>query len=271
MAQFNVSFAGAGRVAGALCKAMHSSGIVIRQIVSETPARGKKLASKFNASWSSDLIFPDPVDVIIVAVPDHRLPEVLNKIKCPRNTMVAHTAGSYGLDVFPEKTERKGVFYPLQTFSLNRRINFKGLPFFIEAADKKQSDILTALAGMLGARVFITDADHRIMLHLAAVFACNFLNHMLTAGSEIAEKGGFSFDVLEPLIKETISKALKKGPEASQTGPAVRNDRNTIAKHLDLLSFSPDLRKVYQQVTLSIIEHYKNNQEWQTSRRKYQK
>ncbi len=271
MAQFNVSFAGAGRVAWALCKVMHSSGIAIRQIVSETPARGSMLAARYNASWSSGLLFRDPVDIIIVAVPDHRLRAVLNEIKCPRKTLVAHTAGSYGLEVFPERIGRKGVFYPLQTFSEKRRINFSGLPIFIEAPDKKQSEILTALAGILGARVFHTDAEHRKMLHLAAVFACNFLNHMLTAGSEIAEKGGFSFDVLEPLIKETISKALKKGPEASQTGPAVRNDRNTIAKHLDLLSFSPDLRKVYQQVTLSIIEHYKNNQEWQTSRRKYQK
>jgi predicted short-subunit dehydrogenase-like oxidoreductase (DUF2520 family) len=271
MTQYNVSFAGAGRVAGALCRAMHSSGIAIRQIVSETPARGRALAAKYNASWSSNLLFHDPVDVIIVAVPDHRLREVLNEIKCPRNALVAHTAGSYGLDVFPERTERKGVFYPLQTFSEKRRINFKGLPFFIEAPYKEQSDMLAALAGTLGAKVFLADADHRKMLHLAAVFACNFLNHMLTAGSEISERGGFSFDLLHPLIKETISKALKNGPEASQTGPAVRNDRNTIAKHLDLLSFSPDLQKVYQEVTRSIIEHYKNNQEWQTSKRKYQK
>lgn len=271
MTQFNVSFAGAGRVAGALCRVMHSSGIVIRQIVSETPERGKALAAKYDASWSSSLIFRDPVDVIIVAVPDHRLREVLNGIKCPPETLVAHTAGSCGLEVFPERTGRKGVFYPLQTFSEKRRINFRGLPLFIEAPDKKQSEILAALAGMLGAKVFYADAEHRKMLHLAAVFACNFLNHMLTAGGEIAEKGGFSPDILEPLIKETISKALKNGPEASQTGPAVRNDSSTIAKHLDLLSFSPDLRMVYQEVTRSIIEHYKNNQEWQTSRRKYQK
>ena len=115
-------------------------------------------------------------------------------------------------------------------------------------------------AEKLGGRVYTVDADHRKLLHLAAVFACNFVNHMLTAGKEITARAGFSFDVLEPLIKETILKALADGPELSQTGPAVRNDRNTIEKHMDLLSFSPDLQLIYRELTRSIIEHYKNNQ-----------
>ncbi|OFY45310.1 MAG: hypothetical protein A2Z69_02235 [Bacteroidetes bacterium RBG_13_44_24] len=257
MAHYNVSFAGAGRVAGALCMEMHCSGITIRQIVSETAKNGKSLAGKCKASWSSDLVFYEPVDIIIVAVPDHRLTEVLKNIRCPGTARVAHTAGSFGIDMFPETIGHKGVFYPLQTFSRERKISFRDLPFFIEASDMKTSGILKGLAEKLGGKVYTVDAEHRKMLHLAAVYACNFTNHMLTAGKEIALKAGFSFEVLEPLIRETISKALEKGPDNSQTGPAVRNDQNTIGKHLDLLSFSPELQKVYRVVTESIIHHYK--------------
>jgi len=257
MTHYNVSFAGAGRVAGALCKAMHKSGITVRQIVSETPVRGKVLASRYGASWSSEPVFTDPVDIIIVAVPDHRLAGVLNTIKCPGSAVVAHTAGSYGFEVFPERIENRGIFYPLQTFSGNRMINFKKLPFFIEAENEKTSATLKSAAEMLGGKVFYADTGQRRMLHLAAVFTCNFVNHMLTAGKVITMKSGLSFEVMEPLIKETVSKALQNGPELSQTGPALRNDMNTIEKHMELLSFSPDLMKIYSEVTRSIIEYYK--------------
>jgi predicted short-subunit dehydrogenase-like oxidoreductase (DUF2520 family) len=259
MAHYNVSFAGAGRVAGALCREMHFSGINIRQIVSESETNGKPLADSCKALWSSDLIFHDPADVIIVAVPDQRLHQVLNSIKCPGNTLVAHTAGSFGLDLFPEGIKNKGVFYPLQTFSKGRRISFRDLPFFIEASDHQTTGTLRKLAETLGGKVYLVNTEHRRMLHMAAVFVCNFANHMLTAGKEITSRAGLSFEVLEPLIRETISKALEMGPEKSQTGPAVRNDQNTIAKHIDLLSFSPELQEIYKEVTQSIIEHYKKS------------
>jgi predicted short-subunit dehydrogenase-like oxidoreductase (DUF2520 family) len=257
MAQYNVSFAGAGRVAGALCREMHCRGININQIISETGKDGKPLAGECKASWSSDLIFNDPADIIIVAVPDHKLYHVLNTIRCPANTIVAHTAGSFGLDLFPDRIKHKGVFYPLQTFSKGRKISFENLPFFIETSEQLTSVMLRNLAEALGGKVYSVDYEHRKLLHLAAVFACNFTNHMLTAGQEITSKAGFSFDVLEPLIKETISKALENGPDVSQTGPAIRNDQNTIAKHMDLLSFSPELQRIYKEVTQSIIEYYK--------------
>ena len=259
MTQYNVSFAGAGRVAGALCTEMYYSGINIRHIVSETGTFGKSLAESCKASWSPDLVFSDPVDVIIVAVPDHKLEEVLGKIKCPGNALIAHTAGSYGLDLFPGSMKNTGVFYPLQTFSKGRQISFRDLPFFIEASDRQMAGMLKTLAEMLGGKVWFVDAEHRRMLHLAAVFVCNFINHMLTAGKEITSRAGFSFEVLEPLIKETINKALENGPDQSQTGPAIRNDQNTVAKHMDLLSFSPELQKIYREVTKSITEHYKKN------------
>jgi predicted short-subunit dehydrogenase-like oxidoreductase (DUF2520 family) len=252
----NISFAGAGRVAFALCREMYHAGSRIDVIVSETETNGKSLADSCNATWSANLKFPDSTDIIIVAVPDHRLKSVLNKINCRKETLVVHTAGSLGLDIFPSRIDRKGIFYPLQTFTRGRRIVFKDLPFFLESSDKKSSAILSDLAGSIGGKVHFVDTEHRRMLHLAAIFVSNFSNHLLTMGKEVASKAGFTIDVLEPLIKETISKAMNIGPENSQTGPAVRNDQNTIEKHLELLSFSPELQRIYSEMTRSIIKYY---------------
>jgi len=256
MYQNSISFAGAGRVAVALCKELFNAGFKIDVIVSETEASGRSLADFCNALWSADLLFPDSTKVIIVAVPDHRLKNVLDKLKCSTGTLVVHTAGSFGLDVFPEHIRQKGVFYPLQTFSENSKISFPDLPFLLESSDDESSEILKNLTESIHGKVHFVDTEHRRMLHLAAVFACNFTNHMLTLGKAVVLKADFPFEILAPLIKETISKALESGPETSQTGPAVRHDQNTIEKHLELLSFSPGMQRIYNEMTISIIEYY---------------
>jgi len=257
MTRYNVSFAGAGRVAGALCREMYRAGHKIIRIISGTGTKGRQLAGECKAVWSQELIFSDPADIIIIAVPDNKLKEVLAGIRCPGNPVIAHTAGSYGLDVFPSSINRTGVFYPLQTFSMERPVLYRNLPFLLEASDCKTGDILRKLAESLKGEVHFIDTERRKKIHLAAVFVCNFTNHMLAAGKIITDGTGLSFKILEPLIKETVAKALEIGPEASQTGPAVRNDLNTIEKHLDLLSFSPDLQKLYNEVTRSIMKHCK--------------
>ncbi len=259
MVRYNISFVGAGRVAGALAGAMVNAGLNILQIVTETDKNGKKLAETCKASWSTELSFAEKNDVIIVSVPDRRLMEVLKKIKCRKETVVAHTAGSYGLEVFPSCLKHTGVFYPLQTFSKGREAIFENLPFFIEVSDNNTLSVLQNLSGYIGGEVHITDTEHRKLLHLSAVFVCNFTNHMLYAGEKISDKAGFSFKVLEPLLRETISKAMDIGPERSQTGPAMRHDLNTVKKHLKLLSYSPVLRDVYLEVSKSIMSLYEKN------------
>jgi len=252
-----ISFAGSGRVGGALCRELFHTGFRIDLIVSETEANGRVLADSCSASWSSDLLFPDSTDIIIVAVPDHRLKNVLELIRCRPDALITHTAGSFGIDIFPEQIYRKGIFYPLQTFSQGRDVSFKDLPFLLEASDDQSAAILKNLVDSISGKWHFVDTEQRRMLHLAAVFVCNFTNHMLTEGKKVAGRAGFSFDVLKPLINETISKAISIGPENSQTGPAVRNDKNTIEKHLDLLSFSPELQRIYFEMTDSIIKYYK--------------
>jgi predicted short-subunit dehydrogenase-like oxidoreductase (DUF2520 family) len=169
---------------------------------------------------------------------------------------VVHTAGSIGLDVFPPEIVKKGVIYPLQTFSYKRKINFSELPVFIESSDSETTSRISYIAGTLGCRVIYAVTEQRRKLHLAAVFACNFTNHMMTVGKELAINSGYSFDELKPLLQETFLKAFESGPENSQTGPAVRNDKNTIRKHLELLSFDHDLQKIYRDISKSIFKYH---------------
>ena len=201
-------------------------------------------------------MFPDTSSVIIVSVPDSRLKEVLDSLRCGPDTLVAHTAGSIGMDIFPGRFRHTGILYPLQTFSHGRETDFTDLPFFIESSGDESSALLAEIAVSIGGKVYHTDSEHRRSLHLAAVFVSNFTNHMLTIGKNLAADSGFPFDVLIPLINETLAKAVEMGPEISQTGPAMRHDQNIIKKHLELLSFSSELQRVYSEMTRSIINYH---------------
>jgi predicted short-subunit dehydrogenase-like oxidoreductase (DUF2520 family) len=204
--KFRISFAGAGRVGSALCLKFFEEGHSLLKIVTPSPGRGKSLAEKVKAEWGSLPVFPENTRILIVSVPDHRLESVLGKISCHPETIVAHTAASHGLEIFPEKIVRRGVFYPLQTFSEGRSIDFRNIPFLLEVSDKSTGLELEKLARSVSRSVMFADASRRRMLHVAAVFVCNFTNHLLTMGTDLARKAGFSQEILDPLIRETISK-----------------------------------------------------------------
>ena len=258
MKQYTVSFIGAGKVAGALCHRFHEAGLKIGTIVSRTPDKGMTLAEECGGNWSPEPRFSGDEDCIFVAVPDDSIRSVMSDIETGGNAVIAHTAGSMGLEVFPGRMEHKGVFYPLQTFSHGRKVEFTGLPFFVEASDKTSLELLTNLAVLIGGSVNLIDEDQRRFLHIAAVFVNNFTNYMLLAGKKVTDHAGLSFSVMEPLIRETVDKAIKNGPEFSQTGPASRDDHGTIEKHINLLSFSPELQEVYKEITRAIVNNHKN-------------
>ncbi len=226
-------------------------------VVSREEKKGKLLAESTKSHWSGELKIPGSTDIIFVAVPDHSLEQVLGSLKCDSRAIVVHTAGSYGLDIFPSRIIRKGIFYPFQTFSQGRSIDLSEVPFLLESDNDETANTLLEIASSLSKNVQFTDAERRRRLHLAAVFICNFTNHMFTAGNEIVKDAGFNPDIMEPLIKETIAKALTAGPGNSQTGPASRNDLNTIEKHLEMLSANPWMHDLYKAVTQSIINYYK--------------
>ena len=254
MRQYNISFVGAGKVAGSLAEKLYSVGHRIKKIVSLSPNKGREVASSVNASWSNDYSFDEGTDIIIVSVSDDSLEKVLHSIKCDKKTFIVHTAGSYGLNVFPKKKVRKGVLYPVQSFSHGREVEYKGLPFLLESNDDDTLEIMRDLVASLEANWSMVDVEHRRLFHVAAVFVNNFTNHMLFCGERIASEAGVDFKLLEPLAKETIAKAFLNGPENSMTGPAVRKDYSTINLHKELLSFDSVLQKLYAEITEAILK-----------------
>lgn len=252
MRDINISFVGAGNVASALAQELFRSGFNIRQISSRGESSCRTLALLCNASWSPDLCFTEDTDLIIVSVPDDSLLSVIKKIECAGHTVVVHTAGSTGLEVFPPELEHTGIFYPLQTFTRERYVDFSRIHIFIETEDLFTSTLLINIAEALKSRYHFSGTENRRLLHVAAVFVNNFTNFMFHSGKIIAERAGFDFEVLKPLIEETVSKAFALGPENSQTGPAARADKGTIENHIKLLSSSPDLQRVYAEISKSI-------------------
>ena len=188
-------------------------------------------------------------DVYIIAVSDDAISEVSNQLPF-KNKLVVHTSGSISIRAINKKLKR-GVFYPLQTFSKDSDMGFKNVPICIETINKKDYYILKELALLIGSPAKKVNGDQRCVLHLAAVFVNNFTNQLYRIGHEITESGATEFDLLKPLILETATKAQKLSPYIAQTGPAKRNDKKTIKKHLKILQNNHH-KKIYELLTASI-------------------
>jgi predicted short-subunit dehydrogenase-like oxidoreductase (DUF2520 family) len=166
-----------------------------------------------------------------------------------------HTAGSVPIDIL-DKFYNYGIFYPFQTFSKNRDISFDNIPILVEGNSKKTTGQLLKLASSLSKTVYEVNSEQRLLLHIAAVFACNFTNHLYHVSKKISDKAELPFDILQPLIEETVSKAFKVSPEKAQTGPASRSDRKTMEKHIEILTKSFDnknLAELYEDISERII------------------
>jgi predicted short-subunit dehydrogenase-like oxidoreductase (DUF2520 family) len=185
-------------------------------------------------------------DISIIAVSDDAIATVSSKIT---NSLVVHTSGSFPMESLQNKTN-KGVFYLLQTFSKEKAIDFSKIPICLEAANAKDYLLLEMLAKKLSNHVYSVHSEQRKALHLAAVFVNNFTNHLFTIGKNICESNQLPFEILQPLIEETVDKIKTLSPEKAQTGPAVRNDQKTIENHLDMLHLKQ--QKIYTTLTKSI-------------------
>ena len=192
-------------------------------------------------------------DIFIIAVSDDAVAEVARFLK-DKNGLVVHTAGSLAIDALKPCT-RRGVFYPLQTFSGNVSAQMAGVPFCIEASDKDDVALLQALALNLSKKVVEVSTQQRKMLHLAAVFCNNFTNHMHHIGQKICDTEGLPFELLHPLIEQTTNNILLTSAFTAQTGPARRNDTQTLTRHLKQLEKTP-YTTVYKTVSNSILSTY---------------
>ena len=195
---------------------------------------------------SRDLnVFPQ-ADVAIIAVSDDAIAAVSSKIT---TNFVVHTSGSVAINNL-KNSSRKGVFYMLQTFSKDKKVDFHEVPFCLEAENETDYKLLETLAKLIGKKIYSINSEQRKTLHVAAVFVNNFTNHMYKIGNDICKENNVPFEILQPLIKETASKIEYLSPEKAQTGPAIRNDKKTIKNHLDLLDKKQ--QKIYKIITKSI-------------------
>jgi len=256
-----VALIGAGNLATQLALALTIKGIAVQQVFSHTLDSARLLGQKVNAPFTNDLSqLVKNADIYIIAVKDSAIEEVLKKLTLNKNSLIVHTAGSVPMDIMTGTTNHYGVFYPLQTFSKERNIDFFDIPICIEANDNAQLVKLEELAKKISSSVHRINSEERKTLHLAAVFVNNFVNHFYGIGAEILHQKGLDFNLLKPLIHETAEKIQLMDPLEAQTGPAKRNDRAVIENHLKLLADRPELQKIYSFVTESIYQfHQKQN------------
>jgi len=242
---------GAGNVATHLGSTLKEKGFSIVQVYSHTMDSALRLGEKLAAKSTDNLAEIDAdADIYLFSVKDSVL-ETITQL--PKNKgLWIHTAGSIPMDIFAGQTERYGVLYPLQTFSKDRAISFENIPVFIETHLPEDEKILKEIASQLTSTVVSISSEKRKYLHLAAVFACNFTNHLYNLASQLMEENGLSYELLLPLIEETADKIKTLHPKMAQTGPAIRRDNNVIDKHLQLLEGDSDKEAVYRILSESI-------------------
>jgi len=253
-----IAFIGAGNVAWHLSQALVAAGHKVVAVYSRSAASREELtrllpAAKPVASLAA--LSGIATDVILIAVPDAAIATVAQQLQVPLSTVVAHTSGSQPLTLLAGITGAGigiGVLYPLQTFSKAKAVDFKEVPVLIEAQDEHTLLKLAQLAQSISGQVQQVTSESRRQLHLAAVFACNFTNHLLGISRELLQNAHLPPDLLQPLIHETIAKAALFPPFDVQTGPAVRHDENVIAGHLHLLAQHSRYQELYRQLTDSI-------------------
>ncbi|TRX27773.1 DUF2520 domain-containing protein [Flavobacterium franklandianum] len=188
-------------------------------------------------------------DLYIIAVSDDAIAKVLSQLPF-ENRLVVHTSGSVALDAL-DKKNRKGSFYPLQTFSKNKTVNFSQIPICLESENETDFELLEKVAQSISDTVFKINSEQRKALHVSAVFVNNFVNHLYQMGNEICEANKVPFEILKPLILETANKVMSLSPKEAQTGPAIRNDKQTIASHLAFL-LDENQNNIYKTLTQSI-------------------
>jgi len=251
-----ICFIGAGNLATQLSKVFQKEGFCISQIYSRSEKSAKLLADKLNTDYCTAIKDLNAgADIYFVALKDSALDEVLTQIGFT-NKLVVHCSGSLPLSILEKYSDNSGVFYPLQTFSKNRDVDFSSIPIFIESSLVANEKILLEFAEKISNSVSILDSERRKLLHISAVFASNFVNHFYTISSEILKSKEIPFDVLKPLILETALKVKEMEPEKGQTGPAVRFDENVISAHLNELEYFKDYQELYKLISKSIFEHH---------------
>lgn len=241
---------GSGNVAYHLAKAFTQNDISLAQIFGRNEKELQKISLELNIPYSTQKL--EDADLYIICVSDSSVEDV-SKIIIKENALVAHTSGSLPKEILIGEY-RKSSFYPLQTFSKSKDLDYKKIPFFIETENEEDQKILTDLASKISENVMESSHEKRKYIHLTAVFACNFVNHLFARAKEISDAQEIPFDYFLPLINETVQKISEIEPKSAQTGPAVRNDQRVLELHEQLLK--DESLEIYKTMNQSIKKMY---------------
>lgn len=247
---------GAGNVAHHLVPALLHAGHDVCQIYSRSEGSAQSLSKKSGLPYTTkiDDVFRD-ADIYIITISDDVIANMAKVLKCNNDPLVIHTAGSIPMNVLHTASKHYGVMYPLQTFTKSRELEFSSIPLFVEGSSNEDLKRVKALAESLSNSVTILPSEKRKAMHLAAVWACNFANHMYTIGGKILAENGLDFSLLRPLIAETADKAMEMHPIDAQTGPAKRKDKGVLSMHRELMKGKHSRMALYNSISDSISEY----------------
>ncbi|TWP23816.1 DUF2520 domain-containing protein [Apibacter muscae] len=251
-----VVIVGAGNVAYHLTRALLENTVNLVQIFNRTLSKAQLLAENYNISYTDKISEIKKADIYIICTSDDAISEISYYIPFD-DCLVVHTSGSTPISALKGKY-RKGVFYPLQTFTQGRSLEYDKIPFFIEAENSSDEGALLALAERISEESYLVDYEKRMKIHMAGVWANNFTNHLYLIAEEICKKQEIPFDALKSIIKEGVDKLVDGvSPYDAQTGPARRLDKSVIEKHLSILEATDSkLFQIYNLLTESIIKLY---------------
>jgi len=247
-----ISIIGSGNVATHLALHLKKTGHKIGTVYSRNIANAKELASKVDSKAVDNITaINTDSDIYIISVSDSAVTSIIKQITFDPK-LIVHTTGSIDINILA-RFKNYGVLYPLQTFTKSKNIDVSKVPFCIEANNAGVLQQIKELADSLSNSVYELNSNQRLQCHIAAVFANNFTNHMFAVAESILQEKNIPFEIIKPLIQETVDKIMQISPQQAQTGPAVRNDKITIDKHIEIIK-NKDFKKLYSFVSDSIIK-----------------
>ena len=255
-----ICLVGSGNVGTNLGINLKQKGFKITQVISRNILNAKDLASKLDAKYSCEISgFDRSCSIIIFSVSDDAIEPLLQSGNF-ENRLLIHTAGSVSIDIFSDYSDFFGILYPLQSFKKADFTDFAEVPLFIEGNRAESYQRIENIASKLSSNVYNADSEMRLKIHVAAVFACNFTNHLYQISHDLIKDMPIAFDVFAPLIRKTAEQAIHNGnPAKTQTGPAVRNDKGTMEKHLKQLNQNESLTELYKFMSNRIFETKKTD------------
>lgn len=243
---------GSGNVAWHMVNAFKGKGINVVQVLGRNEKKAARLSKTFSVPFIIDpsRLYKE-ADLYLLAVQDDQVAKTAVSLDLTGQFLV-HTSGFTTLEAIAGATPSAGVLWPLQTLTAGRKVDYRKIPFLIEATSKGLEERLEKFVRLVSPKIIVTDSLIRQRVHLAAVIASNLANHLYTISASILDRQGIPFDLLGPLIMETASKATRSHPLKSQTGPAARRDLKVIEKHLELLRDEPDFQDIYRMISDNI-------------------